>query len=85
LAGEGAEVAEDSEGEAVGDEAPEVGVGAVEEILKEACGVVRAAPVTPEVGRSRSTPAPMRWRQTGPWRWESGKVRPSASMGAEGP
>jgi hypothetical protein len=36
LAGEGAEVAEDSEGEAVGDEAPEVGVGAVEEILKEA-------------------------------------------------
>ena len=61
LPGQADVVAEDSEPMTVGDEPPEAVVGAVQQLCTGPCGLVRAAPATPAVRRSISTPEPTRW------------------------
>ena len=61
LAGQAGVVAQDAQAQAVGDEPPEMLVGAVEELLDQAVRAGAVGPAAPGMRRSRSTWKPTRW------------------------
>ena len=61
LAGEGGGVAQQPQDPAVGQDRPQVLVGAVEQLLHHRVRGAPAAPATPGLRRSSGTPQPSRW------------------------